>query len=381
VSGSLSARVLTDVDAIARRAPEYRALSDRSPARNPFAGPEWTLNWYSAFLGPRRRPWLIEVFRDDDLIGIVPMWEQRSALGTSVLRAVGRGRPWLGPYELAGGLAAPGEGRDVGRAAVQLLCERSDEWNWAHVALGDMAPWLEPDWLVSDEFLLLTRHVVTTVVLELEPGGPCFRPKRNLRESIRRAKNRLDRDHPANWTVTRVVKPVDVHDALARLVRLHHLRSERVDKAAIHADVLADAAVRDFFCAAVEDMAAHGLVSIYELTVDDQVIASQLALHTQYSTHFSLSGQLETAWSYSAITYLQWLAVQDAHAAGHDLVDFSSGPIQSKLRWSDQTRSYHEFAVVAPRRAARLSYWAELPRISAARMLEASRANRRSATP
>ena len=379
VAGSLSVRVLTNLAEIQARKADYVALRDRSPSRNPFAGPEWSLNWYSAFTGPRRRPLQLEVHRDGDLIGVVPMWEQRSVLGKSVLRPVGRSQPWIGPFEFAGALAAPGAGRDVGRAVVNHLCELSDEWDWAHVALGDMAPWLEPDWLASDRFVLLTRQVVTTVVLDLVPGGEPFRPKRNLRESIRRARNRLDRDGRTNWSTRRLVIPGDVRDAMTRLTQLHHRRSLRIDKAAIHSDVLDPSPVRDFVGAAVVDMAEHDLVSVYELVVGDQVVASQLVLHTKASTHFSVSGQLDSAWRYSAITYLQWLAVQDAQAAGHDLIDFSAGPIQSKLRWTEDVRSYHEFAVVAPRPTARLAYWAELPRLAAARMLEAQRANRRSA--
>jgi CelD/BcsL family acetyltransferase involved in cellulose biosynthesis len=379
MSGSLSVRVLTDVDEIWRAHDRLSRLRDDSDCRNPFAGPEWTLNWLSAFAGPRKRPWLVEVYRADTLVGALPMWEQRSAVGKSVLRPAGRGKPWVGPFEIPGALALPEEGRQVGRAAVAHLCELADGWNWAHIALGDIAPWLEPEWLPTDDFLLLTRQVTTTVILDLSPGGDPFRPKRNLREAIRRAKNRLDRDvDPAGWGTTRAVDPSEVSDALKRLIHLHRQRSLRTDKAAIHPDVLADGAVRSFVETAITDMAQRGLVSIYELVVRGEVIAAQLVLHTKNSTHFSLSGQLDSAWHYSSITYLQWIAVLDAQAAGHDLVDFSAGPIQSKLRWSDQTRSYHEFAVVAPRRASRLAYWAELPRTVAARMLEAERANRRS---
>lgn len=206
-----------------------------------------------------------------------------------------------------------------------------------------------------------------------------YRPRRNLREAVRRARNRLDRDPgPGGWQVTRAVEPGEVAAAFERLADLHARRSRRTDKNAIHADVIGTGPVREFLGTAVAEMARGGLVSVYELRVRDRVIAAQLVLHTARSTHFSVSGQDDAAWAYSAITFLQWTAVQDAQAAGHDLVDLSAGPVQAKLRWSEQVRSFHEFALVAPRRSARLAYWAQLPRSSAAKMIEAYRANRRS---
>jgi len=386
LAGTIAVRVLHDLDEIKASRDRYTALRDAAASTNPFVGPEWVLAWYADFCGDGRRPWLIEVTRDGDLIGVVPLWQQlsgraaRRITGPGVLRPVGRGRPWIGPYEIPGLLALDGDGREVGRAAVTHLCERADEWTWAHLALGDAAPWLEPNWVTSDRFLVLQRGAVATVVLELEPGGAPFRPRRNLRESLRRSRNRLDAHAGADgWSVQRRTDPVAVATAFRRVCELHRLRSARTDKASIHDDVLADTAVRAYVETAVVDMAASGLASVYELEVNDQVIAAQLVVHTARSTHLSLSGQRESAWDFSALTHLQWCAVRDAEAAGHQLVDFSAGPIQSKLRWSTQVRSYHEFALVSPRRGSQLAYWAELPRQSVARLREARNADKREA--
>ena len=386
LTGNIAVRIVSDLDEIKSGRDRYVTLRDSSRSMNPFVGPEWVLNWYSTFCGAGRLPWLVEVTRDAELIGVVPLWQQlsgpatRRLTGPGVLRAVGRGRPWIGPFEIPGMLALDGAGRDVGRAAVTALCERAAEWTWTHLALGDAAPWLEPNWVISDEYLVLHRGTVATVTLDLTPDGAPFHPRRNLRESLRRSRNRLDAHAgPDGWSVRRATDPVDVGAAYRRLCELHRQRSARVDKGAIHDDVIADRAVRDYVETAVVEMAAAGLSSVYELVVNDSVIATQLVLHTARSTHMSLSGQLETAWDFSAVTHLQWCALRDAEAARHELVDFSAGPIQSKLRWSTTVRSFHEFALVSPRRGSQLAYWAELPRMGAARMREARNADKRTA--
>ena len=66
----------------------------------------------------------------------------------------------------------------------------------------------------------------------------------------------------------------------------------------------------------------------------------------------------ERAWPYSAVTYLQSLAVEHARKLGHSRFGLSLGPNQTKLRWTDQVETYPEVVIVGPRRRSQLAYQA-----------------------
>ena len=345
----------TDLGEIRALATEWAVVRDGSASRNPFAGPEWTIPWYEHFAHGTVSPLLLTVRDGDELVGIVPLCHQAWSGGVSRMAPAGGVRPWIGPYELPGPVALTGHERTVGRLAVEHLCTRSEEWTWAELSLGDMVAWFEPTWVPDDGFVVVPRGNVCTVVLPLQHSAE-FKPRRNLKEALRRARNRLTRDFGEGWAVRRVVEPELVGAAVTRLIGLHRARSRRTDKGAVHADVLSPAPVRAFLQSATARLAEAGLVSVYELVAAGTVIASQLVLHTPRSTHMSVSGMSDAAWEYSAITYLQGVAVDDAQAACHDLVDFSAGPTEAKLRWSQEIRVHPRVVVVPPRPAARAVY-------------------------
>lgn len=358
----LQTTVHRDLPALRDLAEQWQSLHETSGTANPFTGPDWALPWLERFAdGTRDAPFVVEVRSGERLVGVAPLYVRSVARGLArALQPVGTGAVWVGPYELPGLLTAAGLERDATRAVVARLCEEQASWDWAHLLLGggSSAPWLEPEWLPDWSFTVLQRRSRANVWLDLTVED-VFAGRRNLKESFRRARNRLTRDLGADgWAVTRTTDPAEVGAALGRLASLHGSRAGLRDGRPVHADVLEDTRVLDLLHDVVGRMARRKAVSVYELRLEGVVEAALLVLHTDTASYSSISGVAERAWPYSAVTHLQSVAVEDARAAGHRVFDLSCGPNQAKLRWSDQVRTATEFTLVGPRRRSRAAHLA-----------------------
>ncbi|RYZ26747.1 MAG: hypothetical protein EOP01_08610, partial [Propionibacteriaceae bacterium] len=170
---TLEVTVLRHLDRVEELAPAWAALHEAAGARLPFSAPEWSLTWLRHFTGPGPdRPLVVEVREDGALVGVAPLYEHRMRGGLVRLQPVGTGVEWIGPFEVPSMLAAAGRGRDVGRAVVEHLCGIEPGLDWANVALGEAASWLEPEWLPDLSFTSMVRHVVGAVVLDLRVAKP-----------------------------------------------------------------------------------------------------------------------------------------------------------------------------------------------------------------
>src|SRR4051794_1274232 len=249
---------------VARIADEWQQLHDSSRDVNPFSGPDWAVTWLEHFSGQGVEPYVLEVREGERLVGIAPLVRVAALSGRAhLVQPIGQGTPWIGPYEVPSFTALPSSGAAVCRAVVGHLCERSDEWDWASVIPGDAAPWLAPEWLPETSFTLLTRKLLAGVVLDLSGDGDVYNGRRNLKESFRRARNRLTRDFgPEGWTTRRVSAPGDVPAAFDRLTDVHHQRAELDKGQPVHADVFADPRVRAYLAAVVQRMSKRDSVSV-----------------------------------------------------------------------------------------------------------------------
>jgi len=341
---------------------EWVELHERSGAALPFSAPEWAVTWLRHFTGPGPdSPLVVEVREAGELVGVAPLYQHRMRGGLVRLQPVGTGVEWVGPFEVPSMLAAAGRGRDVGRAVVEHLCRVEPGWDWANVALGEAAPWLEPEWLPDPSFTSMVRHVVGAVVLDLRVDRPedVLAGHRNLKESLRRARNRLTKEFgPEGWRVHRHALPDDVDAALGRLMRLHGERAAADGHRETHLDVFESARVRAYVTDVVHRLALRDRVRVYEVETGGEVLAAQLVLRTATAGYASVSGVSEQGWRFSSVTHLLWQAVVDSHAAGHAELNLSIGPNQAKLRWSDQVRHFPDYVVLGPRRRSRTAYLA-----------------------
>ena len=334
----------------------WARLAETAGGQNPFTHPDWLVPWAERFLRQSDRVWLLAAWRGGRLAGVAPFYLRPRAGGLAhslQLWGTCRGSTLT---ELPALLLDRDSPRGIARALVSRLCAESGAWDWAEVALDD-ARWLEPDWLpAGGRVTVLQKLVRASVVLPVsQPGRPAL--KRNLRESLRRARNRLDRAYPGRWRVDRATEGRELLRAFCDLARLHDERS-RIAGKKCHPNALAGDADWLFLATHLRVVSARGGAVIYRLLVDGEAVAALLALRSSDCSYVLLSGMSEESWEFSPVTLLQGCACEDAVALGHGWLNLSTGPDTAKLRWSEQVTMSPEFTLVPDRLRARLAFGA-----------------------
>lgn len=333
---------------------EWATLAETAGGQNPFTHPDWLLLWAEHFIRPHEEIWLLAARRGGRLAGVAPFY--RRAWGPGLAHSMqlwGTSRDYR-LIELPQILVDRDQPRAVARALLAGLSAYSDRWDWAEVALQDSL-WLEPDWLPrSGEIAILTKAVRAGVVLPLGKDRPPAM-KRNVRESLRRARNRLNRSFPGAWTVDCALSATGLLAALPDLTRLHDERSRLRGKKR-HPSVLERPEHEAYLTAGVLAAAARGGAAIYRLLVNGQAAAALLVLRSSECTYFLISGIDPRFWEFSPVTLLQGRAIDDAATLGHHWANLSTGPDTPKLRWSEELTVSTEFALVAGRGLARARF-------------------------
>lgn len=313
---------------------------------NPFASPTWVLGWYRAFV-PADRALLLWVTRRDRLVGVAPLHVQDVRVGgvRVATRAglVGSGRTT--PLELPPLLTAPGQARAVVRAVARAVVRAGV--TWGELSLGRDVWLLDRDLATAESTPVFTRRQEVRACVVLELGATWDETRtglsRNVKESVRRARNRLAKD-PRDVAVRTVSGPALDGAAVDRLLGLHRARSGYDGSASHHHDAFADPAVLAFTREVVPRLALAGEACIVELDLDGATVAAQLVLLPPGGIYFHSSGFLPAEWDLSPVTALQVDAMQAAAARGQRWVNFSPGPNEAKLRWSDRLDVHDEVA-------------------------------------
>jgi CelD/BcsL family acetyltransferase involved in cellulose biosynthesis len=337
---------------------EWRQLYVASGSRNPFASPDWLMPWACHFVRERELA-VHAVFRAGALVGVAP-WYVRRTPSLCRVQLLGSGRHDA-LTELPQVLSAPSETRSVLRAVLGHWAQAPGKWDWLELPMLEDQGWFEPEWLTGALGTGgLVQHKVTrpSVVLPLPPDVPALHRllKRNLVESIRRARNRLDRTGQP-WTITTHAQAADVRQAMPVLAGLHAARAGLTDRQR-HGDQLAEPARLAFLTEALAGMAQRGQAEILTLDVDGTAVAAQSVLRAPDATYLGVSGVDPAWWRFSPVTLLQLRVAESAIAHGHAEFNLSTGPGVAKLRWSEHVRQHPEFIVCSPRRSSRLAFMA-----------------------
>ena len=192
--------------------------------------------------------------------------------------------------------------------------------------------------------------------LQLPDSWQRFRSTRdrNIKESLRKCYNSLRRDgHTYELQVT-----IDPVGAAAALVRFFALHSERARAPGFrpHPDHFADPRARTFLHEFVTAMAERGQLYLFELKIDDTVVASRIAFAFADQLYLYYSGFLPQWGRYSVMTTLVAESIKWAIEHHFAIVNLSTGEDVSKTRWGPQQHVWHQAVQTGDGWRRRLTY-------------------------
>lgn len=328
---------------------------------NPFCAPEWVESWYEAFTEPANRL-VITVRSGDRLIAVAPFFRSSVTLNRLSLArrwqlvGAGQGGSLL---ELPQILAAPGQEREALREIVAATVGADNDAHWLETSLTPMMAWFEPQWVRgTGQPVAFHRHQLSRacVVIPLHGSWSATRSglKRNVKESLRRSKNRIAKDGRP-WAVHQHTDSLDVA-VVDRFLSLHRSRALQEQSTSKHPDAYGDDQRRNFLRVVLPRLGVLGRARILELELGGEIVAAQLVLHSPGLTYIHSSGFTADVWSLGPVTFLQGEAISAAADRGERWVNMSPGPNVAKLRWSERLDVHHDFAYGAGPRSLRWRY-------------------------
>lgn len=343
-------RVMTRPTDIADFLPRWRQLLELAEPAGPFSAPDDLLVWASVHLPRSARVQIVSLWQDEVLIAVAPMF-RRFLLWSRAMVSVHPLGNLCDPVitELPEVLCRPGFAPVALRELVaHFAATHGVMWTELPFTATQGWPVLPPDGGGPRPGVALVHKVVRpSVVLRVDPadwGSELPRVKRNLRESLRRSRNRmraLDAPVRISWDGA---TGNCFGGALRDLKVLHRTRSGLSGPS--HEDVFRRPGTERFLRAVGQGASSPGW-EIGRLWVADRPVAALLTVSTPAQLWLSISGMDATGAELSAVTWLQSEAIRRASAAGVTEAAFSIGVDTAKLRWSEQVRSHHEFFLVS----------------------------------
>lgn len=342
--------------------PQWDALFEKqSGVSNPFCAPEWVEAWYEAFTAVQDR--FVYTVRDGDLlVGVAPFFRSRVSMGRATmakrLQLVGAGQGGS-LLELPQILAAPGQEREVLREIVTTTLAADTGTHWIETSVTPAMAWFEPQWVrATDRPVAFCRHQLSraSVIVPLDGAWLTTRAglKRNVKESLRRSKNRLAKDG-RTWVVHEHTDSLD-REVVSRFLDLHRSRAVQDHSTSHHPDAFSDPARRRMMSSVLPALGRRGRARVLELELGGRIVASQLVLHAPGLTYIHSSGFTADVWNLGPVTFLQGEAISAAADRGERWINMSPGPNVAKLRWSETLDVHHDFAYGAGGRALRWRY-------------------------
>jgi CelD/BcsL family acetyltransferase involved in cellulose biosynthesis len=342
--------------------PQWNALFEaQRGVSNPFCAPEWVEAWYETFTSAEDR-YCYTVRAGDQLKGVAPFFRSRVTAGRATvarrLQLVGAGQGGS-LLELPQILTAPGQEREVLREIVTATLAADTGAHWVEASVTPAMAWFEPQWVKgTDRPFAFHRHQLSraSVIVPLDGAWLTTRSglKRNVKESLRRSKNRIAKDGRP-WAVHSHTDSLD-REVVNRFLDLHRRRAVQDQSTSHHPDAFSDPARRTMMRAALPALGQQGRACILELELGGRIVAAQLVLHAPGLTYIHSSGFTSDVWDLGPVTFLQGEAISAAADRGERWINMSPGPNVAKLRWSETLDVHHDFAFGAGGRGLRWRY-------------------------
>jgi CelD/BcsL family acetyltransferase involved in cellulose biosynthesis len=340
------------IDCISRLealAPEWAELERRIRPRTPFTSPLWNLLWWKHF---RARGALVrdELFAhavrspDGELLAVAPlMVTHRPAVGPIRLRQLQFFGADANLTEVRGLVSSRIDQDEMIATLVRHLGQRARHWDWLEwsgIDGGSSASGNDPE--------ARAQEGIPLYYLSLPGRWEQFKSSlpRNTKEALRKCYNSLRRAGHG-WTFEVVQEPGEVPAALSTFFRLHRARAVAPGMVA-HPDVFSTWTARRFFTDYVTEMAALGKLSIFQVRVDGQTVATRVGFLLGDELYLYYSGY-DTRWSrFSVMTTVVAEAIRWAIEKGLRVVNLSTGQDVGKLRWRPAVTMFGQVVIPAP---------------------------------
>ncbi len=318
---------------------EWQALYREAEAA-PFLSWEWLATWHEQ-LGAGREPLLLCVRDGQRLVGLL-------ALTVEVRRLT----PWFGKLRRVAFMGEAFAGTDyldvlALPAQREAICRAAFEHLFKHVAfelleLEGMAA-DSPNLPVLEQMLAqhfgnrarfalrrATQYTCPQVALDSTWEALLASTRRgdNFKQKLRRMRQR----HAFEYRV--VTEPAAVAAAFERYYQLHENRWQQHGGS----DATGHPRLREFQAAAVQRLAATGLVRFEEIWLDGVCCASNYALDDGQNFYFYSAGYDQTQRNLSPGLVLTGLSIESAIQRGLKRFDFLRGDEAYKFDWSNAAR-------------------------------------------
>ncbi len=307
-------RLLSHEHDIRELASEWQVLWNRCPNATTFQRPQWLIPWIEIFLPST--PFLIEIRCNHMLVGIFPLLIYTR--GSERVLAIMGG----GVSDYLDALIDPYCEREV--LAVFLTCIAQEISGWDRLELTDL----------HRRSTLLKLQNGTTVHPHDVCPALCLGAAEDLRgvvpahkrANLRNSRNRLTQ---AGTFRVDLATPANLLPMLESMFRLHASRWQEQGETG----VLSDSDVREFHRRAAPALLAQGVLRLYGLFLEDQMIAALYTMFEKDSALLYLHGFNPDYSSYSPGTQVFRAAIEDAIRLGKGSVDFLRGQEPYKYSW------------------------------------------------
>jgi CelD/BcsL family acetyltransferase involved in cellulose biosynthesis len=359
-AATLSVERIPDLPALLSLRAEWEPLAAEMCPRTPFSSSLWIDLWWKHF--PRnnavfRDEFFTHVVRGADgrLIGVAPLvLSHCPSFGPSAMRIIQfiGNDPSLTEYR--GVICRPEDHQRMIRALAEYFLQRRSEWDilrWSGLkeasSIYNMLP-------LRSAFV--ARGSIPDYVMPTPRNWAELKSRvsSNMRKNLRKAYEFLERDGVA-FSCRAIERPEDVEAAIDRFRKLHIARAG-VSNMSYHADKFSASRNHAFLLACSRRFAEHGQLRIFELEIDNQVVASRLTFIVGGDLYIYFSGY-DPAWRrYSIMTVLMAEIIKWAIERNFQRINLSTGNDQSKLRWKPQEILFHNAVMISPTLRGRLSF-------------------------
>jgi CelD/BcsL family acetyltransferase involved in cellulose biosynthesis len=311
----LQAKVFTEGRSISSLAGEWQALFSRCPGATTFQRSEWVLNWIDVF--KPARPFVIAVWQESTLVGIAPLLIYPKN-GQSVLAFAGGG-----VSDYLDVLIDPLRAENALAAIFDVI--RAHKPSFDRIELTDL----------PNTSVLLNRNCSFEIdahdicaVLDLPSsldGLSSLVPSHKLR-NFRNSRRRMAE---AGKFQVDIADEFNRDEALSNLFRIHSSRWEHVGRPG----VLARNEVQQFHQAVASQLINDGVLRLYMLRLNSQVIAMLYAFFEADAVYCYLQGYDPAHCKLSPGTFLLGSVIEDAIRHGTRRIDFLRGQESYKLSW------------------------------------------------